>query len=475
MWVKVALGLIYSSPAGPTHKNKKKGRCVGMTKRRKVGVAVIICLLLSLWTPAALAAEEVAEETPAKLVRISGPWVSPGEELDLSMMYQPEQLAEDLQKFEELSNGRMELEVLGYSAGYEYPIQVAKFGQRDDSKPKLLIDSQIHGNEPLGTEAIMRLIEAFATSDDPEIEMVLDNVVVWFIPMLNPDGSVIFQTDNNEGDNQQRQNIQDWTPHEWGLPADTPAPWYLREATTRGTPGYDINRDSHPHLPFDLARLKGEHSPAVKEQNWGGEPGFFVTPEARALRDAFLALEPDAYINHHHRGNNIVSEEDFNRVYLQICAQFVPQGKEYKITDGGKEYTYSLSEESLDLSRKINALVYQKLQPEYTLIDKMAKYTDPMSVISKYRRVDDDNDGAGLPGTTLGSYSLNGAAVMLYEVSNLGPKMSEPLIRQSLAGIYETIKGFATGEVYDVDPNFYEDEIPECGPAVRSAYYQLAS
>ncbi|HKM38741.1 MAG TPA: M14 family zinc carboxypeptidase [bacterium] len=442
-----------------------------MTMRKKIGVAVAICLILTILTPTAMA----AGETPAKVVRIRGPWVSPGEELDLSMLYQPEQLVTDLQRFEQLANGRMKLETVGYSANYQYPIQVAKFGERDDTKPKLLIDSQIHGNEPLGTEALMRLIEAFATSDDPEIKMILDNVVVWFIPMLNPDGSVFFQTETNKGDNQQRHNIQEWTPARWGLPAEAPAPWYHREATTKGTPGYDINRDSHPHLFFDLNRLKDEHSPTVEEQNWGGEPGFFVTPEARALRDAFLALEPDAYINHHHRGNNIVSPEDTSRVYLQICAQFVPAGREFKIKDGDQEYVYTLSEESLDLSRKMNALVYQKLQPEYTLVEKIAQYTDPMSIITKYRRVDDDNDGAGLPGTTLGSYSLNGAAVMLYEVSNLGPKMSEELIKQSLTGIYETIKAFATGEIYDVDPDFYEYEIPESGPAVRDPYYSIAS
>jgi hypothetical protein len=61
-------------------------------------------------------------------------------------------------------------------------------------------------------------------------------------------------------------------------------------------------------------------------------------------------------------------------------------------------------QESLRLSKQVNALVYQKLQ----------KGNSPFGAITKYPRVEYYYGGEGLPGTTLASFSMNGAAVMLY-------------------------------------------------------------
>jgi hypothetical protein len=60
---------------------------------------------------------------------------------------------------------------------------------------------------------------------------------------------------------------------------------------------------------------------------------------------------------------------------------------------------------------------------------------------------------------------MNGAAVMLYEVSAIGQKMNGMRIRQSYIGIWETLLGLATGEIYEVDPDSY-DAIPEAGPRI---------
>ena len=390
----------------------------------------------------------------------NGPWIQPEQYVNLSSLYQPDTLEEKLYQIEDQAlEGRMEVEVIGSSAGFQWPIHVVKFGSEDEDKAKVLIDSQIHGNEPLGTEALVEMIKRLATSNSQEVNEILENVVVWFVPMFNRDGATIFErtTDNYRGQAQTRQNIQDWTPEEWGLPSDCDAPWYHRDVTTRGTSGYDINRDAHPHLFFDLSEHQDQHSPCDPDQNWGGQPGFYVTPEARALRNTFRKLMPDVYINHHHRGSNIISEDDNQRVFLQIYAQFVPLGRTDTITDDGEEYSYSLSVGSLELSKKVNALVYQKLQ----------KGNSPFSAITKYPRVEDYYGGWGLPGTTLASFSMNDAAVMLYEVSAIGQKMNGMLIRQSYIGIWETLLGLATGEIYDVDPAIY-DAIPEAGPRISN-------
>lgn len=420
-----------------------------MKKRINLGLAIALILAVSI---------SIAMAQPQSIP--NGPWLQPDQYVNLSSLLQPDTLEEKLQQIADKAiEGRMELEMIGSSAGFEWPIYVVKFGSPDQNKAKVLIDSQIHGNEPLGTEALVDMIKTLATSNSREVKNILDNVVVWFIPMLNRDGATIFEmeTETYRGDAQTRQNMQFWTPEEWGLSEQCPAPWYYRELTTRGTPGYDINRDAHPHLPFDLSMHQTQHSPCDPDQNWGGQPGFYVTPEARALRDAFQELMPDVYINHHHRGSNVISEDDNQRVFLHIYAQFVPLDRVDTIEDDGITHSYSLSEESLRLSKQVNALVYQKLQ----------KGNSPFSAITKYPKVEDYYGGEGLPGTTLASFSMNGAAVMLYEVSAIGQKMNGMLIRQSHIGIWETLLGFASGEIYTVDPAIY-DAIPEAGPRISN-------
>jgi hypothetical protein len=414
-----------------------------MEKKLKLVLAICLILLFSTFT---------AMAEPQSIP--NGPWLQPDQYVNLSSLFQPDTLNEKLHKIaDQAVEGRMELEMIGSSAGFEWPIYVVKFGSPDEDKAKILIDSQIHGGEPLGTEALVEMIKKLATSNSREVKEILDNVVVWVIPMLNRDGATIFERETGQA--QTRQNVQDWTPEEWGLPDDCLAPWYHRDETARGTPGYDINRDAHPYLFFDLDRLQDQHSPCDPDQNWGGQPGFYVTPAARALRNTFRELMPDVYINHHHRGSNVISEDDNQRVFLQIYAQFVPLDRVDTIIDDGVEYSYSLSEESLELSKKVNALVYQKLQ----------RGNSPFSAITKYPRVEDYYGGEGLPGTTLASFSMNGAAVMLYEVSSIGQKMNGMRIRQSYIGIWETLLGLATGEIYEVDPDSY-DAIPEAGPRI---------
>jgi hypothetical protein len=142
---------------------------------------------------------------------------------------------------------------------------------------------------------------------------------------------------------------------------------------------------------------------------------------------------------------------------LQIYAQFVPLDRVDTIIDDGVEYTYSLTEESLKLSKQVNALVWQSLQMG----------TSPFAAITKYPRVEDYYGGEGLPGTTLAAHSMNGAAVMLYETTAIGQKMNGFLTQQSLIGLWATLRGLATGEVYEIDPDIY-DAIPEAGPRLSN-------
>jgi len=416
--------------------------------RKKVCLILVVCFLLAL-------AGTVALAEPHSIP--GGPWIQPEQTVKLESLSQPEDVEKELLTIERRSRGRMEVELIGYSAGYEWPLYVAKFGDADDDKAKILIDTQIHGNEPLGTEAALGLIQNLAMSNNPEVRMILDNVTVWIIPMLNMDGSTIQEFEDGS-QYQTRCNIQEWTPVEWGLPSDISAPWYnygFYYPWFEICRGYDMNRDAHPHLAFDLSK-HAEHGHIPPGD--GGEPGFYVCPEIRALRDVFKELKPDLYVNHHHRGSALVDEEDRKLMTLQILGKFVPLGLEFELYQDGEHHVYYLDEDSLNLSKQVNALVYQKLT-------EMGN--SPFTHITKYPLVHDFNDGRGLPGTTLASFSMNDAAVMLYETrGGIGQKSSGMLTRQSYIGLYETLLGFATGEVYEIDPAFYDVEIPPAGPSL---------
>jgi hypothetical protein len=58
-------------------------------------------------------------------------------------------------------------------------------------KPKFTYISTIHGNEPVGTEMSLYLIDLLLKgygSNDTRIVNLLSNVEIWFLPLMNPDG-----------------------------------------------------------------------------------------------------------------------------------------------------------------------------------------------------------------------------------------------------------------------------------------------
>ncbi len=114
------------------------------------------------------------------------------------------------------------------------------------------------------------------------------------------------------------------------------------------------------------------------------------------MRDVFVALRLDVFIDLHHRGSNTVSETDNSLCTLQIIAE-VTQSKP----------GFPMDPAVLNFSKQINAYVYLKLNE---------KGNSPFTGITRYPDVD-------LPGTALGSFTLNGAAIMLYEVRGVGSEI----------------------------------------------------
>src|SRR5215203_3367846 len=72
----------------------------------------------------------------------------------------------------------------------------------DDVKVPLFIQGGIHGNEYEGVDAAMQVIERLALTPhgtDPEVDQILDQAIIVFNPVQNPDGRVLGQRANGNG------------------------------------------------------------------------------------------------------------------------------------------------------------------------------------------------------------------------------------------------------------------------------------
>ena len=69
------------------------------------------------------------------------------------------------------------------------PIYTLKIGS---GEKRLLLWSQMHGNEGTGTKALFDLFNCLLNSNEIEIKTILESCTLLFIPMLNPDGAEVY-------------------------------------------------------------------------------------------------------------------------------------------------------------------------------------------------------------------------------------------------------------------------------------------
>ncbi|MDQ4051645.1 MAG: peptidase M14, partial [Actinomycetota bacterium] len=176
------------------------------------------------------------------------------------------QLSRTLQGIERSTGGTVDVAVAGYSnRGRE--IYTARVGEGDRV---VFVQSQIHGNENHGTEALLDLLREWGGAT-PEAAALREEVTIVAIPRLNVDG----------GERDTRQNEMTWADVVADFPqlAGVAPAWNYNSRVG----GFDVNRDFNPDLDY-------VPQPADFPGN-SADTGWYITPEARAVRDVYRGLE----------------------------------------------------------------------------------------------------------------------------------------------------------------------------------------
>lgn len=135
-------------------------------------------------------------------------------------------------------------------------INLVKWGK---GKTKVMLWSQMHGDEATGTMALFDLFN-FLQGDHEYVKLLAENCQLFFIPMVNPDGAAVFT----------RRNAQQIDINRDFLKESTPEAKILRQCRTELEPDFGFNLHdqltlwsvTHTLKPATLSFL----APAIDEE-----------------------------------------------------------------------------------------------------------------------------------------------------------------------------------------------------------------
>jgi hypothetical protein len=118
------------------------------------------------------------------------------------------ELVDRLRALEARHRGRLAVEEVGRSVQGR-PIHLVSLGT---GPRKILLWSQMHGDEPSATPALLDLADTLLSWDAPEPRAVLDGLTLLVVPMLNPDGAERYGRRNAQAIDVNRDALELATP-----------------------------------------------------------------------------------------------------------------------------------------------------------------------------------------------------------------------------------------------------------------------
>jgi carboxypeptidase T len=141
-----------------------------------------------------------------------------------------------------------------------YYVKISKNPNIDETEPKVLYSALTHAREPMGMQQLIfymwYLMENYSTN--PDIQHLLDNTELFFIPIVNVDGYEYNHTTNSTGGGTWRKN---------------------RRNNGDGTFGIDLNRNYGYQWGYDNVGS----SPTTSDDTYRGTAGF-SEPETQIMK-----------------------------------------------------------------------------------------------------------------------------------------------------------------------------------------------
>jgi len=187
-----------------------------------------------------------------------------------------------------------------------YYVRLSDNPDADESEPEVLYNGVHHAREPLSMMNLLYymwyLLENYDT--DPSIKNIVDNVEMYFIPVVNPDGYIYNQTTNPNGGGLWRKN---------------------RRINGGGSVGVDLNRNYGYNWGYDNTGSSGNTNSDIYRG-----PSPFSEPESRIMRDFTYERKFINVFNNHSYSNLLLhpwgytsgdcpDEELFDEISEQMC------------------------------------------------------------------------------------------------------------------------------------------------------------
>ena len=164
-----------------------------------------------------------------------------------------------------------------------WAFKVSDNPNENENEPELLLTGLIHAREPLSMMNIFYFVQLLAENydSDPELNYLVNNREMWFIPVLNPDGYIYNESIEPSGGGMHRKNRKDTG---------------CGNGTSRGV---DLNRN----FGFGWGSDDIGSSPDPCSVVYRGESAF-SEPETQIVRD-FILEHDFKIILHYHSYSNI--------------------------------------------------------------------------------------------------------------------------------------------------------------------------
>ncbi len=354
---------------------------------------------------------------------------------------------DSLDNLPELENWFL-LDTIGYSTQENIPIIAVNISDNvniKEDEPRVLFIGQVHAEEILGIEVVLRLMDDLLFPDPTiytHMNILKENLDIWLIPTANPDGLNVV---HSGADVSYRKNKRDLSP-------DGPFPNSMFDydpSIGNDIDGVDLNRNFDFNWVFGDTFLEPDNSAYASHYDYykGIEP--FSENESIAIRD--LALENDflfSIVWHSSRSGNL-SEKVFTSWKWEEEKESPDIGIMKKISDyfsglietedGSSTY---LSVYSGSRNGKLHDWFYREtgcfqylvecgtanLQPDSVLIENTINRTKPAMVYLMDRAIGYYADAAQITGIVYGANGLpiEGATVELLENSGsvLKPRLT---------------------------------------------------